>query len=161
MTPFALIFIIVLATIAIFALFARAGQREAKKIGDRAAELLLDIDNQYEEFIDTKMLLAGKEQVIDLNVEKLTEEAMEILQPGIEGLLAHINANKNYSSVKVDYYSRHFKTAVPTVDAYFVKSYHNKGVLLPDSDEEKFVNSFAKAIRSDLKKRVLQLKAGS
>lgn len=160
MTPFALLILMILLAVLTFVYFIRAGQKEAEVIGEKAANMLRMLDDQYEAYMSQKMLMAGKDEALELHPEAIMDEAMIILKPNIDGLMAHINANKNYSSVNVDYYSRYFKNAVPTVEAYFQKSYLTKGQLLTEYDEKKFFSAFEDAIKSDLKQRMLELKSG-
>ncbi|MEM7106010.1 MAG: hypothetical protein AAF502_22935 [Bacteroidota bacterium] len=161
MTPFALFLIIGALMVFAFYYFARMGQKEADLVATKAADILRNLDDQYESFIEQKLLIAAKEQEMDLDVETITEEAMLILKPNIEGLLAHMNANKTYGGVNVQYYSRYFKNIVPTVDAYFLKSYQNKSTMFTEREEERFSQAFEGAIISDLKQRLLELKSGS
>lgn len=159
--PFASLFLIsAFIALGVFLLLARLGQREAKKIGDRAAELIQDIDDQYELFVNTKLLLADQEQVLDLSRDTLTDEAMLILKPSIDGLLSYVHASSKYNNVPIDYYSRYFRNIVPTTESYFTKGYHQNKLEFSRHERVQFNTAFEDAIKSDLSKRFLELKAG-
>ncbi|MEM6724564.1 MAG: hypothetical protein AAF598_11030 [Bacteroidota bacterium] len=159
--PFAtLLFLSVFVGIGLFLVFARLGQQEAKKIGERAGELIQDIDDQYESFVNTKLLLAAKEDVLDLSTETLTEEAMLILKPSIDGLLAYVEGASKYATVPIEYYSRYFRNIVPTTESYFSRKYAKQQLEFDLNERVDFSLAFEDAIKSDISKRFLELKAG-
>jgi len=144
----------------LFLVIARLGQREAKKIGDRAGELIQDIDDQYELFVNTKLLMAAVEDVLDLSADTVTEEAMVILKPSIDGLLAYVEGSSKYATVPIEYYSRYFRNIVPTTESYFSKKYQKQAPEFSMNDRVDFSLAFEDAIKSDISKRFLELKAG-
>ncbi len=151
---------IILILIIVMTLLIYLGNKDTQKIGDQSAEMLRELENRYENFVERKLLLASNEEALDLNVDQVTEEAFIILKPSFDSLVNHINANNSFTDVKVQFDARVFKSAAPAMEAYFVKSKSNQGKTLTIEDETRFKKTFEDAIKADLHQRKLELKAG-
>lgn len=155
------IVIISVVLIILFVIAAFMGDKAGKKAGKRARKLLMVIDSKYQDFIEKRITYnILKNESLDLDIETVAEEAMVIIKPDISGLIAHINGT-TYSTAEVSYDSVYFRNAVSLTNEFYGKSRENRGKVLTNEDEQEYYGSFKDAIKSDLSKRLLDLKTGN
>ena len=149
---YALAFLLVI----VFIIALIAAGRDTKKAGNRVIRYLLDIEDRYAYYIEQKTEQADSKHSLELNKHNIVNEAIIILKPDIEALIAHINAT-TYNKVKIEYYHGIFKSIAPISEQYFKQSRLHKDKNLSEADEEEFFAAFEDAIRSDLTSRLLAM----
>lgn len=141
--------------------FAYLGERAQAKVARETESLLKEMDSKYENFIQMRLTLSVlKQENPDLKIKEMSEKALIILKPEIDGILAFINAT-TYSNIPVKPSSKYFRGAASIASALFRKTGSGNNRLLQLEDEEKFRQVFFDSIRSDLTRRSLELKAGN
>lgn len=145
------LFVIAAVVIAVLLYFAN---KDSKKIADKTEQMLIAIDNRYENFIYERV---NKIQTpADFDVETLTEQARILLKPLIEGLISYVNSII-YSSVEIEYNSMYFSNLVGATEEAFRDSEKNKTKKLSPDQEKEFEAHVIAAVRADLTQRKMQL----
>ena len=117
-SPFLLLLVIFIALIGVFLWF----RRDIGRMVNHAKGLLKEIDDKYGSFVKKRITLSILEdRSMDDEVDEIIEEAMTVLRPEINDLIAHINAT-NVSGIKTNHKSPYFRSAVSRVDTLFTKS---------------------------------------
>lgn len=150
--------IIIILVVVLFFVFARIGGKASKEAGREAARLLAKIEQKYDEFLDRKIrnrILTYSD--FDINKDKIIDDALIILKPDIDGLIAHINATI-YSSARTSYSATFFTNIPHLVNEMFVKSKKNKDNNLTKAEEEEMHNAFKDAIKADILQRLVRLR---
>ncbi len=151
------IIVFLFITVIIIALLAAA--RDTKKAGNRVIRYLLDIEERYAYYINQKIEQAdSSKHSLELNKNNIVNEAIIILKPDIEALIAHINSTV-YNNVKIEYYHGIFKSIAPISEQHFKQSRRHKNKKLSEAEEEEFFAAFEDAIRSDLTSRLLEIES--
>gem|GEM_PF-4920375 len=126
--------------------------------GEKAAKIIAEMDILYENFVQKRITYdILKNDNLDFQEKSISQEVLTVLKPHIEGLISCINASI-YSSVEMNYQTR-FLTGLPQLtEAMFKKKDNNSPKRLNVEDEKQIFASVETAIKSDLMKRILDLK---
>ena len=156
-SPLVILFIAIIGLVVVFFWF----RRDIGNVVSVARELLKEIDDKYTSFIKKRIRLSVLEdRSIEDEREEIIEEAMTVLQPEINELIAHINASMA-GGLKTNHKSPYFRSAVSTVNHLFTKSGKNPDKALTIEDIEQLNEAFRTGIASDLTQRILDLKTGA
>lgn len=133
--------------------------REAKRMAKKATKQLSKIDNRYGNFIEKRINMSIiKNDSIDIDKEKLIDEALIILKPHIDGLIAHINSTTN-DDISINYSSPYFDNIISIMEEKYVISAKNKDKILSEKDEKEIFEAFSDAINADISDRMVNLKS--
>ncbi len=153
--------IVIIGLIFIFVIFGVIGNKESKKAGQQAADILSKIDLKYNEFIEKKIRSKIlQEEDFNFNNDALTENVFTLLKPDIDALISHINST-NYSSARTEYKSKYFPNLPALTNEMFERSTEKADDTLSRKDEKEFYAAFHDGIKSDLILRINELKAGN
>jgi uncharacterized protein (UPF0333 family) len=145
----------------LFVIFAVFGDHAAKSVGKKAKKLMISLDLKYEDFVEKRITLnILKNESFDIDIEKITEEALMILKPDIDGVISQINAN-SMSTAEIDYDSKYFKNAVSLINSLYRKKFTYSNKMLARGDEIEFNYCFRDGIKADLAKRKLDLETNN
>lgn len=135
-------------------------QKESKSASDKAKKLLTSIEKQYNDFVDKRIRYSIlKDDNIEPDPASFTEEAMVIIKPDIQSLIALINSTE-VDAVSVNYESEIFGNMVAQIEGFFREVKKNSSKKLDGQQEQKLYQGFSDAIHADLAKRLLDLKSG-
>ena len=152
---------ITVGVIIIITILAYIGSKESSNAGKKAAKLLANIEEKYNNFTETKInnrILSDNS--LEIDQKQLTEEVMTLLKPDINGLISHINST-TYSAARTNYNAKHFSNIPPLINEMFEKSTKRKDDSLNSEDEKEFSTAFKDGIESDLISRLNKLKLGN
>lgn len=147
-------FEITLVLAAIIGVVLFYSQKDSKRIAGKTEQMLISIDNRYENFIYDRVNKIQTQENFD--VEKLTEQARVLLKPLIEGLISYINSTI-YSSIEIEYNSVYFSNLVGATEEAFRDSERNKTKKLTKEQEHDFEEHVIAAVRADLTQRRMLL----
>lgn len=152
-------FNLILIGVAVITALAILGFQLSANAGKKAGGILKNVDKKYADFIErylSNKIVNNEEENLDR--EELMNDVMVLLKPEIDGLLAHINATE-LSDVKIKYSTKFFQNALNISEELFERRNSSKAPLNA-RDMDRFYESFKDAIRADLTRRLLNLKAG-
>lgn len=151
---------ILLSVVVLTIIAAVGGSRLSKKAAKQAGKLFQAADERYEQFIEKRLTISIlKKNDFNIDTKKIIQEVRIILKPEIDGIIAHINATTNASSVKIEYESRYFGNAVRLAEELFNKT-NDSNSAMDKKDEEEMSAAFEHAIEADLARRILDLQTG-
>ncbi|NJO02487.1 MAG: hypothetical protein HC880_13070 [Bacteroidia bacterium] len=117
------------------------------------------VDEKYEDFVNLYFNMSIlKSENGPINLESISQEAFTILKPEIDGIIAFINAT-TYSNIPVKHQSPYFSSTASLASAYFRKTGQSNTQTLSREDEKKFTEAFRDAIKADLTRRTMELRA--
>lgn len=155
-----IILLVIGALVVGFLLMAWLGTRSSKKAGAEGAVLLKGLEDKYDSFMRSHLNLSLiGEGTEPQNEDQLVEEAMEYLEPDILGLIAHINATP-YSLARTEYPARLLTNIPNVVNDLYEKSRRTGDEKLSENHEKQLRTAFETAIRSHVKKRLLDIETG-
>ncbi len=143
----------------IIALYA-AGKDE-KRIVQKTESLFQEIDEKYNNFIEKSLnleILSQKEHSFDVN--QVTEQCFTVIKADIDGIVSFINS-VTYESIGLRHSSIYFKGATSMAQSFFRKTGSGPEKTLSKEDVQAFYESFTDAIKSDLTRRLLDLRANN
>jgi hypothetical protein len=140
---------------------AGLGHYFSRVAGRKAGDLLKGIDQKYEEFVNQYIThnIVNQDN-FEIDKEELAHNALLVIKPEIESIIAHINAN-DYSDVPVKYNSKYFKNIARLAESLFEKRHKTHAIAISEIDEQKLYVAFQDAIVADLTQRMLYLKNGT
>lgn len=155
------VLIVIVILVVLFIVAAIAGTKSSKKAGQKAADLLREIDNKYAEFADQKTSLSIIENnELKIDEEEFAEKAFGILKPRIDGLIVFIN-KVNYSNVDVELQANYFQNVASYIEHAFDQSQENEKKELTKEQETEIYEAFKDAIKADITQRKLDARTGN
>jgi hypothetical protein len=135
-----------------------AAGRDEKKIVKKTELLFQEIDEKYNDFIEKSLNLEViSQQKEPVNVDEILQQSFTLLKSDIDGIVSFINA-VTYQSIELKHTSKYFKGATSLTQAYFRKTGSGSESTLSKEDIDKYYDSFKDAIKSDLTRRLLDLR---
>jgi len=153
--------IVIITVVVLFLVFALLGTKESKQAGEQAGNMLYDMEQKYNDYVERRL----NNQIIsednfDVNAKEVASDVMIFLAPDIQSLISFINTTV-YSGARTEYKALYFSNIPHIINEMFEKSTRRKDDSLTKEDEEKFHKAFEIAVKSDISKRISDLKSGA
>lgn len=155
-------FWIIVAFLALFSLIGILTDRAARRrLSEKMNRMFSELDQAYIAYVEgTVTLNVLKNESLQMDSARLTEDILAVLKPSIDGLLALIKSS-GAPSAHVTHQSLAFSGSIAVAESLVGRLKKNKSKKLSSADELEFMQSFKDAIMADLKKRELSLQTGS
>lgn len=151
-SPMFILLVVFIALVGVFLWYRRDFVNASRNIRN----LLLGIENRYADFVRQRITLSILEdREIDQESTAISKEAMTILKPEIDTLIAHINTMA-MPDVRLNYQAKFFRNAVSLVGRYLANEKSSAG--LSERQIEDLYHAFEDAIKADLTQRILDVK---
>ncbi|MCS6821803.1 MAG: hypothetical protein NZ551_08030 [Microscillaceae bacterium] len=128
------------------------GRQTSLSAGKRGADFIADIEQKYIQFASQSLsaaVLQNKEMDTAQLAKTVEEEALVILKPEVEALIAYINRT-DASNVKIKYKAKVFKNLALLTEEFLEMRNKDNTFTLGKKEEDRLMDYLRDAIRANL-----------
>lgn len=152
--------ILILAVIGCIVAFLALGFSLSHRAAKKAGKLIKEIEDKYVLFIISRFSYqVVQADNLEVDQQKIGEEAMAILKPQIDGLISHINAT-DMGSVRTSVDSKIFPNLISLTNQFFETSKASEDGKLGKQEEAEVYQAVREAIQADITHKSLKLEMG-